>query len=239
MALASEILSRAQRLIQDETNVRWPLAELCEWLNDGQREIILHKPSALSRTDVINLRAGTWQAIPDTALALLKIVRNINSVGGPPNNLRVGGAAIRAVAREVLDATRPDWHASTATPAPKHYIYDEDDPRSFYVWPPNDGTGKVEAILSMNPATVTATGAPDTLGSYNAVLSLADIYMSALVDFVCYRAYSKDASFAGSAQRAAMHYQQFANAIGIKARMELLDSPNTPNGAKAAVTGAG
>lgn len=244
MALASEIIARARRLIQDETSIRWPLNELCMWLNDGQREIALQKPSASSDNMVINLVEGTWQRLPESALSLLRIVRNIESVGPAPANARVGGKAIRIVTRDILDAQQPDWHSSDDvrfSKSAKHYVYDEQDPRSFYVYPGNDGTGKVEAVLSIVPALVELDpdDDPEDIASYDIALSLPDIYLTALVDFVCYRCYAKDATYTGNSQRAALHYQQFANSLGIKANLEALTSPNMTGGIKDSAPRAG
>lgn len=242
MGKASEVIQRAQRLILDETNVRWPLPELCMWINDGQREIVLQKPSALSKNMVLNLIAGTWQQIPADALSLLRIVRNITAVNNG-TGARTGGTAVRIVSRDILDAQQPDWHdsASLAFSAKvKHYVYDEEDQKSFYVYPGNNGTGKIEAVMAMVPTPIViAPGAePQELASYEIDLSLPDIYISALVDYVCYRCYAKDADYAGNAQRATLHYQQFANSIGIKFNQEMLNSPNRSRGVNATQPGA-
>ena len=244
MAKASEIISRVQRLILDETNVRWPLVELCDWLNDAQREIALQKPSASSDNRVLNLVAGTWQQLPAGALSLLRVVRNIASVGPSPTFLRIGGSAIRIVSRDVLDAQQRDWHDNDTirfNKTVKHYIYDEQDQRSFYVYPGNDGTGKVEVVLSVvpEPIKIADDADPSELKSYEIDLSLPDIYISALVDFVCYRAYAKDAAYTGNSQRAALHYQQFANSLGIKVNQEALTSPNVSAGIKDNAAGHG
>ncbi len=238
--LASEVMDRVRRLIQDETNVRWPLVELCVWINDAQREIVLQKPSALSASRVLDLEVGTWQRIPDDALELLRITRNITAVDGG-SGARTGGRAVRIVARDVLDTQQPDWHSGESvhfSATVKHYIYDEEDRRSFYVYPGNNGSGKVEAVLSIQPAVIAIEPGdePEALESYEIDLSLPDIYINALTDYVCYRAYSKDATYAANMQRAAAHYQQFANSIGIKANQEAINSPNADAGIKAAPT---
>lgn len=235
---ASEIISRARRLIQDETNVRWPLVELSTWLNDAQREIVLQKPSALSESRVLSLQSGTWQTLPEDAISLLKIVRNITAVSG--DGARTGGRSIRIVQRDILDSQQADWHSGATVrfdPVVKHYVYDEEDTKSFYVYPGNNGAGKVEAVLSIEPPVITVADEDDEedLASYDIDLALPAIYANALVDFVCYRAYSKDTNYASS-QRAAAHYQQFANSIGIKANQEALNSPNVDAGIKSVPT---
>lgn len=236
---ASEIMDRAQRLIQDATNVRWPLVELLIWLNDAQREIVLQKPSALSVSRVLNLVQGTWQTLPTDALSLLKINRNISAVD-VETGARTGGKAIRIVSRDVLDSQQADWHTSDSThfsPTVKHYIYDEEDAKSFYVFPGNDGTGKVEAVLSCmpEPIEIDSGDEAEAIESYEIEIGLDAVYANAILDFICYRCYSKDAQYTANMQRAVAHYQQFANSLGIKANMEALNSPNQDAGIKAAV----
>ncbi len=234
--LASELLDRAATIVLDETNVRWPLAELLKWLNDAQREVVLQKPSALSETVAIPLQAGTYQQLPQQYLSLLRINRNLSSAPGVTP--RIGGRSLRVVSREVLDTQSPEWSNPTVTPyarEAKHYLFDEQDPMSFHVYPGNNGTGVVEAIVALNPQPITiATGAdPLKLDSYAQPIALQDVYANAILDFMLYRAYAKDAQFAGNAQRAAMHYQQFANSLGIKVKVDMSISPNVQADTKA------
>ena len=238
--MANEIMDRARRLVQDETNVRWPLVELLNWLNDAQREIVLQKPSSLSVSRVLNLQPGTWQQLPVDGLSLLKIVRNISAVN-EETGARTGGRAIRIVSRDILDSQQADWHSGESvhfSPVVKHYVYDEEDTKSFYVYPGNTGVGKVEAVLSVEPAPIAIDedDEAEALESYEIDLSLPAIYANALVDYVCYRCYSKDAQYTGNMQRAAAHYQQFANSLGIKTNQEALNSPNADAGIKMAPT---
>lgn len=235
---AAEIMTRVRRLAQDETSVRWPLAELCMWINDGMREIVLQKPSALSKNQVVNLQLGTYQVIPADAITLLRAIRNIKTLVG---DVRTGGTAVTMVARAVLDAQQRDWHDTTILPFKKevrHVIFDEEDTRSFYVYPGNDGTGKLEAVFSMEPPPIVIAGGAEAeaLASYDIDVPLSAVYVNALVDYVLYRAYGKDAAFAGNTQRAALHYQQFANSIGVKVNVEMFNSPNLSAGIKATGT---
>ena len=226
--LAKDLFERVRILLQDQDSIRWPLGELRGWLNDGQREIVLQKPNAKSETVVLALQAGTYQKIADTYLSILRVVRNITA-DGPP---RVGGRAVRTVPREILDATIPDWHDITVV-SPKrvvsNVVYDQFDVRAFYTYPANDGTGRLEAVLSILPTSIPEPADPDDIAGYTSPIGLDDIYANALVDYILYRAYIKDASYAGNAQRAVACYTQFANALGIKLRNEFAASPNSPS----------
>ncbi len=145
------------------------------------------------------------------------------------------------MSRDILDSQQVDWHSGESvhySAVVKHYCYDEEDTKSFYVYPGNTGAGKVEAVLSVEPAPIVieAGDEAESMDSYEIDLSLPAIYANAITDYVCYRAYSKDATYTGNMQRAAAHYQQFANSLGIKANQEALTSPNQDAGIKMAPT---
>ncbi len=199
------ILSRAAVLLQDATNIRWPKLELLDWLNDGQREIVLKKPNAYVKNAALPLIMGSKQTIPSDGVQLLKVVRNL------PGN------AIRIVDMEILDSQAPNWHMNAPQQQVVHYCYHEQDLKNFYVYPPNNGAGVVELVYSAAP--------PNTI--LGGVIAIDDIYLSALVDYVMYRAYGKDAEFAADPQRANNHYIAFSNALGGKMQMEVGFDPNT------------
>lgn len=233
--LASEVMLRARTVIMDKTSIRWPLAELCLWVNDAQREIAVYKPAALAKNATIGMQEGTLQEVPSGFLGLIRVVRNLTS--GVDVVPRIGGRPISIVSSDILDAQAPDWHDPTLTPYRKqvrHYLYDEQDPLHFYVYPGNDGDGVVEAVLVGNPERIEpAPGAdPELLSSYAIPLEVPDTYANAVTDYVLYRAFSKDANFAGNAQRAAAHYQLFSSSIGITVSQDMANSPNAPSSTK-------
>lgn len=224
---AVDIFRRAAVVLQDDTHVRWTLAELCDWLNDGTREIVLHKPNASSDTSIVSLQAGTYQTIPSGSLALLRVIRNLKTTTTSP---RVGGRMIQVVNREILDSQRPYWHDTTITPSAKevkHATFDTADPQSFYVFPPNDGTGIVEVVVSTVPTTIPyASPDPEDISGYAVNVDLPEIYQNVLLSYVLYRAYTKDAQFAGNSARAGAYYQEFANALQLKVSVEAITNPN-------------
>jgi branched-subunit amino acid ABC-type transport system permease component len=60
------------------------------------------------------------------------------------------------------------------------------------------------------------------------------VYANCILDYVLYRSYQKDSEFAGNAQRAMMHYQSFANALGVKTQA---DGATTPVPASSGMAG--
>ena len=213
----SEVLDRAGIILQDTTNIRWPTDELLGWLNDGQREIVLRKPDAHTVSAAMVLVVSeTKQSIPASGIMLIDIVRNMGTGGSTP------GRAITRTERYILDSQRPDWNTETGSSIVKHYMFDERSPRVFYVYPPQPAAtpGYVEIVYSSAPADL-ATGA-DTL-------TLDDIYASALLDYVLYRAYSKDSDIAPNApQRAVGHYNAFLQSLGAQEKGETAYDPNAP-----------
>lgn len=216
--LASDPIKRAQIIIQDEMGVRWPLDELCRWLNDGQRDTVVQKPSTNSVTAALPLQEGSLQTLDPKYVALLQPVRNLEH--------GIMGRQVTVVQRALMDASAPDWHSARARNVVKHVMFDEIEPRTFYVYPPNDGTGLMETVVSVLPEVFAPVGEADDIASYDRPIALRDEYMTPLVDYILYRAYSKDAQVAGAANRAALHYQQYANALGIKGAVEANTSPN-------------
>src|SRR5690349_16237254 len=136
MPTGKEMMIRATTLLNDADHVRWPLSELCDWLNEGTRAICLAKPSASSKTIVLQLTAGTLQSLPETGsplpLILISINRNIVQLGPP----QIAGRMIKRTDRALLDAMTPDWHNRNRTPFTKevrNYTFDENLPLQYYV----------------------------------------------------------------------------------------------------------
>lgn len=221
----ADLLKRAGTLLQDETFTRWRLPELVRWINDGQRAVVTAKPSANSTSVALSLAEGTLQTLANPShLLLLRIPRNLTQASP-----RLGGRVIRPVSREVLDASAPGWHNRAETPFRKEvrqYVFDEANPREFYVYPGNDGTGLVEAVVSILPTFLAATGDPDAIASYNAPLGLPEPYGVVVLDYVLFRAFAKD-DIAGEPARAQMHLTAFMQALGVKAEVQAGHSPNS------------
>lgn len=208
----ASILNRASIILQDPTNIRWTAAELLDWLNEGQREVVLAKPNASVKNTSKQLAAGTKQTIPTDGVSLVDVVRNLGTDGSTPGN------AIRLVTREILDAQVNNWHAATPAATVKHFTYTPLDPKTFYVYPPQpaSGQGYVEIIYSAAPTDAAANG----------TITLDDIYTTALLNYVLYRAYSKDAEYAANTQLATAYYQAFQALLQGKVGAEAVTNPN-------------
>jgi hypothetical protein len=204
--VTDDIIRDVSIILQDAINTRWTKSELLGWLNGGQREIAIHKPNVCVKNVEVTLVAGTKQAAPVDCNSIIDIPRNTQ------------GYAIRITNRDSLDAQMPDWHLqSKASSRVMNYCYSDDNPKIFYVYPASPGGNKVDISYCSNPATV-------ALGD---AIAISDIYASALLDYIAYRAYSKDSEYAQNAQSAKNHYQAFLLAVKGQSLAESSTSPNS------------
>lgn len=126
--------------------------------------------------------------------------------------------AIRAVSRDVLDAQYPDWHYVNPYPDSqvRHVVYDGRTPREFYVHPVQDGSNKVHICYSAAPPKVTI----------NDVIPIDDIYANAILDYVLFRAYEKDADYSKDAPQANHFKELFFSSLQAKAQTDMAYAPS-------------
>lgn len=224
--LASSLITRASRILQDTTNTRWTETELLDWLNDGQREIVLLKPDSNTKNEAMAIAKGTTkQTIPTGGLVFIDITRNLGTSSSSPTS----GRAVTVISRKILDNQLPEWHSSTygATSvdsfAVKHYVFDERDPKHFYIYPFLASTVTEDWYVE-----VVYSSAPDDVENTTDAISLDDIYANALIDYMLYRAYSKDAEYTKDMQMAISSYNSFARSLGILNANEMANNPNIP-----------
>lgn len=203
--LASDIINRAARTLSDLTNVRWTEEELLDYTWDGECAVVLHRPDANAQNVTVPLTAGTKQSIPADGIRFLRAIRNMGNGGNP-------GRAIRECSRVALDNELPDWHGATPSDVIKHFVFNNVDPKHFYVYPPaTGGSVSIEIVYSTTPARLLSPAQE---------LTLPDHYLNPVYDWVLYRAYAKDASYAGNMARAQSHLQAFAAYLGVNMQIE-------------------
>jgi hypothetical protein len=207
---AKSIIDKAATQLTDISGVRWTRSELLGWLNDGLRQIVLIQPNASNVVTAIKMVAGTRQTLPSDGWLLMSVNRNMGTNGTTP------GRAVRMISRELLDGFNPDWHTDTKTVAAKNYLYDIQDQTAFWVYPPNTGTGYVEINYSKQPTDLTAE---------TQVIPIFDVYQQALLDYVLYRACSKDAEYAPGLQLGQGYLSTFVAAVQGK---EISENKNNP-----------
>lgn len=203
---AQKILTAARTELLDESSVRWPLADLLRYLNEGVRAIITLRPIAGATVRTVPLTAGINQAIPADAQSMLAVSHNVAS-----------GRPVKPVASTIeMDSILPIWRKTSVLPAhvdAVHVIYEPQTPRVFKVVPANTGTGQIEATFSVFPAEIATPASPDLIASYNTAVTLPDAYEIALIHYVTHLAYLKDAGEPASAARAKAKLDLFTQAM--------------------------
>lgn len=229
---ADRIITRAAMILQDPSHIRWPLTEMVDYLNDARREIAVIKPDVytamLTGADAHPCDAGARQKLPTGGLRLIDVPCNAN-----------GGLAVTVTQRGWLDQQQPGWQKSAnQQTVVRHFAIDERNPSVFWVYPPVVSGTEIDLVYLKAPTDFGVTG-PDSGGAYTStggdaatagqLTAQESLYGGAMVDYICYRGFSKDSEYAGNAQRAIAHYQQFAAALGISHKIDLTNSANLAN----------
>ena len=219
--LGSVVIDRAQRILNDTTAVRWPAADLLDWLNEGQQAAVRIAPEAYTVTANMQLAEGVRQnlvsmataASTEVPLRLIEVTRNVTDATGLPA-LKV----VRMVTRRALDQANPDWPTETGVALVDHYMFDSRNPKEFMVYPPQPATGQgfVEVVYSAEPAPLTDAADP---------IVLDDSYAPALVDYIVHRALSTDAEYGQNPAKVAQHFNQFMGALTQKSGIDLAVEP--------------
>lgn len=204
-----DLFDRAQIILGDNAT-RWTGAEGLLWINDGQRESVVHLPSACTKTAVLTMAQGTRQSLVGLADAvqLQDVPRNMGSDGTTP------GRAITVKPRAWIDEQRPGWHGDAAGEA-IHAFFSADDPKTFYRWPPANAGAKVEIVYA---------ALPQALTNLASTIGLDDIYANSLAYYLLFRSFSKNRNAQAALANASGYYQLFLQSLGVKgARSMALD----------------
>lgn len=197
---AKDIIWAAQDQLKDLAGDRWPARDLVSHLNDGQRDIVVLRPDAVAKTVAHALVAGPRQVVPADCSRLIDIPRN------------TGGRALRQVARKLLDASDPSWYTRQGTKALQHFMLDPREPKVFWVYPPAMVGASVDVDYAPLPQDVAAPSG-DGWASVAGDVNLPDDMKNALIHFVLFRAYGKDAEV-GNADLAAAHFKLYKACLG-------------------------
>ncbi|EET7765706.1 hypothetical protein FDR82_004786 [Escherichia coli] len=197
MTTITEIIGRVNTQLVDPMMVRWPLQELCDYYNDAVRAVILARPDAGASLETISCVPGARQVLPDGVIQLLDVI------------CLSDGSAVRPLSREVLDAQYPEW--PTMKGIPECFISNDLSPRVFWLFPVPDKEISIDAVVSRIPEAVYVLTQDD-----DTPVPLEEAYVNPLVDWMLFRAFSKDAAGGAESALAVQHYESFVQQLGIK-----------------------
>ena len=183
----SSILDSAGRLLNDVRAVRWTKSELLSWLNDGQIALVKIKDAANTVSKTVRLAAGATQTLPADCYKLLDVVDNLS------------GAVVTPCDKSALDSFLPKWRIAPTSNSVIHHI-PSINPSEFFVYPAQNATpAELTLTYVAYPALVTETDS----------LKVRDEFAANILNYVLYRAYSKDAEVAQNAALAASYFALF------------------------------
>lgn len=195
----STILEELGSFLHDVGGAVWPSAIKLGYLNEAVKTVALLRPDVMATVAEVTLTADTpLQSIPTDGDRLLYVVRNVAT-----------GRPIRKIHREAINDVAIGWTPATLTEI-DHYMFDEENPRYFYVYPVPDAALVVEIVYAKTPSVVDA----DSVS-----VGIPDIYLSPLKDFVLAKCFGMETK--GSDYGKSTYYMQsFYNALGVKLQNE-------------------
>jgi len=220
MATGQNLIDEVRRIIHDENaTYRWADAELIDYINAGQRAIVVLVPEANLVETVVDLTTSVTarQLLPSGGIKFIKATQNYADDGTTPQG------TIRYVEKDALDTYEPTWEYVTAKADGanyfEHYCHDSREPKAFYLYPAPAAINKRLGILySANPTELTVVGS---------TVALSDEYTESLISYVVYRALTKESRESMPDQFQKDLYAQFLGTLGIKRAVE--DSVSASN----------
>lgn len=203
-ALAREVAQLLNDLEPEFEHTRWSREELIEYANDGVAQIAMLRPEVVARQESLTLRPGARQALPEDATRFFRVEGTLDRYGrlvGQPSKI---DGRIARLARA--------WFAPLSCPRTGEYVvasfeFDEAHPRVFYVEPPVPPGKPVRVVVSL-------ARVPDTFGA-DAPIPLDRRFHNALIEWMLYRAFSKDQDSAPDAALSASHLRHFYDMLGL------------------------
>lgn len=191
---AKVVIDRVVRVLQDKEFTQWESPDLLDWLDEAVQRTVALRPDAAAEAVSFNLVAGARQQIPPAATQLIRLDRN------------AAGRVCSMVRREDLDDFNPDWPTAPPQALVHEWMFDRQSPKFFWVSPPNNGAGEVEAVVAVRPAKVTA---------FNSQIELEDSFAGPLVDYVLHRAFDHSTE-EGMKRLAQGYFAMFMQGLGAK-----------------------
>ncbi|MGL4638544.1 MAG: DUF6682 family protein [Shewanella sp.] len=202
----SYILSQVSDQLMDDGFIRWPKDRLVEYFNDAQRAIAIIRPDSCVIPAEFTCVAGTEQTLPDNGLRLVD-VRNT-----------AAGYAIKNRPREAITELYPQWYGTTGSDDPEAFIYDEREPKTFFLFPGVTAGLKIKIVYSATPPVRLVSDVDAGMAD------LDTVYSTAIIEYMLYKAHSKDFEYSEQA-KAQMHYQMFSAILGLKSQGDMGMTP--------------
>ncbi len=196
--LVGSLIASARAILLDPSPGDWFTdTDLIGFINTAHARVVLARPELNAVMSTLTLVAGTIQQLPSNAIELLDIYHNTASKN-----------ATTQTPRSLLDNGFPAWPNTTPQADVIHWFADPRHKTIYRVYPPNDGSGQVEALVANAPALVSLT---------SGVMAVPDIYKPAVDAFVLAEAYSAN-SVKRDLEKASFYENKAMSMLGLNAQ---------------------
>lgn len=213
---ASAVIDLVQERLNeltDGTATAYTDAQALAWLNQGQRVIAMHRPDASSSVVNLQLVQGVKQTLATGQRRLLGVTTNMGT--GSTRGAHIDGP----VEFNMLGRYDRTWATSANEDATVlEYAYNPEVPGTFYVNPPVPSTPDVyiEVMVATDPTDVAAVGNN---------ISLGDIYVPFLVEWMLYCFWDRDDERSPNYARGQAHLRTFLQLLSGKTQADMAVNP--------------
>ncbi|SIO50546.1 hypothetical protein SAMN05444172_2579 [Burkholderia sp. GAS332] len=213
MTTAEDLVLEVAKLLNDAEDgfeyLRWTSDDLLEYANDGAVQIAMLRPDVVSQTETIPLQPGARQELPEGSTRFFRVEGTVDRYGrivGQPS--KTDGTAARVA---------NTWFTPIACPVSGDYValsfsFDDTNPTVFYVEPPVPVGQSVKVAVSL-------ARVPDEFGADDPV-PIDRRFHNAVIEWMLYRAFSKDQESATNSTHAASHLKHFYDMLGMSQRAD-------------------
>lgn len=188
-----DVMDRVKRIFGDESSVQLTDADIFRWINDAQREVVMHSQNLLEKIGTINTVEGQDEYAFPTDLLILRSIRYKNDSMQSYSRLEFRNL-------QEFDTYINGWDGTFyGTNDPLVYTTYED---TIYLFPaPNQSTtAGLKVLYSRKPVDVDSALDP---------LDLPEGYHNAIVKYCLTKAYEMDEDYESSG----IQFSQFQNDV--------------------------
>jgi hypothetical protein len=200
--LVDSLINAAARDVQDLTYARWSKDTWLEFLNAAQLTVLTYRPDAFCGRSTETLVEGYKQIASTGVRKVMDVICNVD------------GPAITKFDKKQMDLFDPNWVMGTRKSIIKHFDWNSDEPKTYYVYPPAAAGTKVEISASLYPPVCVLAG----------VCSLPDEFFEALKFYLLYLAYLQE-SPDFDMSKANSFFNVFLSTIGAEKQARVSGSP--------------
>ena len=219
-----DILDRVTTLYHDIEYRRCTPQQYLQFLDDAILALITLRPDSHEKREVIQLKPGARQKVPDDGYVLIDVYANMQYI--PEINYYFDGKPVYQVARKDLDYFS-NWYNKVERRATiDEFAYDIRSPGDFWVNPPVSPLSDVRVEIGYSYKHPTYGDMDMSLYPFPTIkemeLELSDSFRNALVSYMLYKIFSVDVTAERDIQIGAQHLQTFYQSLNFNFNNEIM-----------------